>query len=157
MDAAKIKTQEILDYVVYHFKQQFGKDIISVILFGSYARGTATARSDIDLIVVLPKFSSLFGRGELIKDVRKKTLLKFGKVLDVQLFTPEEVVDNFESFSPIFSTLVLGYQILYDQKDFFRSLFKEFVSILGKHHFEYGEKGEIWNLSQIAKKLEISL
>ena len=55
-----------------------------MILFGSVARGEATAESDVDLAVVAP--SDWEGRTELEDAVRAR----LGNDCDVLVFTPEE-------------------------------------------------------------------
>lgn len=61
-----------------------GSSVDAVILFGSVARGEATAASDVDLVVVaLPEWD---GRAELEDVVRAR----FGNACDVLVFTPEE-------------------------------------------------------------------
>lgn len=44
--------QEVIDAFLAAVRARFGEDLITVVLFGSVARGTATDESDIDLLVV---------------------------------------------------------------------------------------------------------
>ena len=61
-----------------------GSSVDGVVLFGSVARGEATAESDVDLAVVAP--SDWEGRTELEDAVRSR----LGNDCDVLVFTPEE-------------------------------------------------------------------
>ena len=61
-----------------------GSSVDAVVLFGSVARGEATAESDVDLAVVAP--SGWEGRTELEDAVRTR----LGNDCDVLVFTPEE-------------------------------------------------------------------
>ena len=61
-----------------------GSSVDGVVLFGSVARGEATAESDVDLAVVAP--SGWEGRTELEDAVRTR----LGNDCDVLVFTPEE-------------------------------------------------------------------
>ncbi|HQZ86224.1 MAG TPA: nucleotidyltransferase domain-containing protein [Actinomycetota bacterium] len=61
-----------------------GSSVDGVVLFGSVARGEATAESDVDLAVVAP--SDWEGRTELEDAVRTR----LGNDCDVLVFTPEE-------------------------------------------------------------------
>jgi len=57
-----------------------------IILFGSRARGTARADSDVDLLVVMPFTGS---RLKLVVEIRK-TLRGLGIAKDIVIMTPEE-------------------------------------------------------------------
>ena len=61
---------KILDEFLQKCKQKFGDNLISIILFGSYARGTATEYSDVDLLIIaknLPK--RRIERYKIIRDI----------------------------------------------------------------------------------------
>ena len=59
--------QAVTDVIVDHFKPQ------AVILFGSYATGTATEDSDIDILVIkktdLPRHRRLIGLGQKLSRI----------------------------------------------------------------------------------------
>ena len=50
-----MEEQKILDEFVNLLRQQFGARILSVILFGSRARGDAHSESDVDLAVIMDR------------------------------------------------------------------------------------------------------
>ena len=54
----------------------FGKNLVSVILFGSYARGCHNENSDIDLIVIVDEYKE-----HSLSELRKFYLLNFEKRL----------------------------------------------------------------------------
>jgi len=45
--------KKILDSIVSHSRQEFGRSLREVILYGSYARGDQTPDSDIDVMIVV--------------------------------------------------------------------------------------------------------
>jgi uncharacterized protein len=61
-------------------------DIHKVILFGSYARGDATRKSDMDMVVIMDTDKRFFDRYDILN--RFYTLFKTG--LDLLPYTEEE-------------------------------------------------------------------
>jgi predicted nucleotidyltransferase len=72
--------QRMVDRVVERFRPT------RVVLFGSHARGEASADSDVDLLIVMPLAG---GRLATAVEIRK-VLRGFGVAKDVVLLTPEE-------------------------------------------------------------------
>ena len=83
---------EIIEEIVQHFKPQ------KVILFGSYANGTPTEESDLDLLIV--KDSNIPSR---LQNRKVRKLLSGWKVpMDVMVKSAEE----FETYKDIIGTIV---------------------------------------------------
>lgn len=141
-------TQEILKDFVDRCKKRIGKDLVSIVLFGSMARGSSDARSDIDLIIVTEGKN----KEDNFKDIRINFLLEYETALDILVLTKKEAIENFKAFSPLFSTLVLGVDILYDQ-GFFEEQLKEFRKKLEKTKIKYCEGGKIWDLQKIGSEI----
>lgn len=117
--------QTLLKDFIQILKKRFKEDIISVVLFGSVARGNAKKESDIDLCLIiknLPK--SRFQRNRLLSsplaDLREmhsyKELRMKGYFPDISpiLYTPEEIQDT----KPIFLDMVEDGEILLDNGTF---------------------------------------
>ena len=79
----------------------FENNLISIVLFGSYARENHSAYSDMDIIIILEKENN-----DDISKLRKEFLIRFEKKLDLQIFTKKEVIQKFNDFSPLFTTLL---------------------------------------------------
>lgn len=58
-----------------------------VIMFGSYAKGSATIRSDLDLLVVADTTLPMTRRADDVQSVLARTLIP----VDVHVYTPEEI------------------------------------------------------------------
>lgn len=86
------KIQEMVRRIVEQFHPE------KVILFGSYARGTAGPDSDVDLLVVMPFSGSKFEKEVEIR----VTLRGLGIAKDVFVATPDQV----ERFRNIVGTLL---------------------------------------------------
>lgn len=69
---------ELLDEVVDRCKKALGKNLVSVVLFGSTARGLQDERSDIDLLIVVEEAVDY----ELFKDIHIDFLLNYSVKLD---------------------------------------------------------------------------
>lgn len=86
-------------------------DALQVILFGSYARGEATDRSDVDLMVV--------AESDLPRHKRAVNLYKhfrpypFG--MDIVVYTPQEVEDGKKSALSFVSTVLREGKKLYER------------------------------------------
>lgn len=80
-----MNAQKIIGKMVRKIVKKF--DPVQVILFGSYARGTAGPDSDVDLLVVMPVKGS---RDEKCVEIRL-ALRGMGLSKDIVLVTPDEV------------------------------------------------------------------
>jgi len=76
-----------------------------VILFGSYAKGAATIKSDLDIFVIKETELPPANRADVLKPLLANTLIR----VDVHIYTPEEVEDyGEEQFSFVNSVLKSG-------------------------------------------------
>jgi predicted nucleotidyltransferase len=77
-------SEQVLQEVTQRLVQQFAPE--RIILFGSQARGTADARSDVDLLVICP----LSGRRRDMMVAMDLSLNGLGIARDIMILTPEE-------------------------------------------------------------------
>jgi uncharacterized protein len=76
-----------------------------VIIFGSYAKGTATIRSDLDIFVITETELPMALRADDLKPMLLQSLIP----VDVHIYTPEEVEEYAkEQFSFVQSILKSG-------------------------------------------------
>jgi predicted nucleotidyltransferase len=98
--------------------EQFGRDIgrefrpERVLLFGSYARGTATPDSDVDLLVVLP-----FEGKPVRKSVEIRFKLRPSFPVDLLVRTPEKVRERLAMGDDFMRELIEEGKVLYDAHD----------------------------------------
>ena len=83
---------KILNEFLNKCKEKFGDDLISIILFGSYARGDYDEESDIDILIIgdVPQREISFLSAEI--------LLKYGEVISAIVKTEEEF-EKYKNFS----------------------------------------------------------
>lgn len=104
-----INAQEIIQEMVRRIVAKF--DPVQIILFGSYARGTAGPDSDVDLLVVMPIDSS---HKEKNLEVSLE-LHAMGLAKDVFVVTPEEVQKYRDIVGTIIKTAVHEGKVLYER------------------------------------------
>lgn len=99
---AKSKNITVINFFGKQLKAR-GLSISKFILFGSQARGGATAGSDIDIAIVSVDFrgKDIFKRVELIKEAERATIREFMVPLDIVPLTPEELENG--------CSLIAGY------------------------------------------------
>ena len=120
----------ILKQVVQDIKLRFKETLVSVILFGSYARDMSEEYSDIDILVLIEKLDmNLKEKSELEFDLSWGWQEKYNKKIDLLMMSYEDALINFEIHSPLFATFVLGLKIYYDRQQLF---YKNFTSFLKK-------------------------
>ena len=95
---------EIKEIVEKYRAQLVGLGIrpVQVYLFGSYARGTASEGSDIDLIVVSPDFSNLNLRERL--EVLGVAAARLLRPIQAVGYTPEEMIAK--SYTPFLEEIL---------------------------------------------------
>ncbi len=146
-----IESKNPKGYLSKELLKIFGDNLVSIVIFGSYARKNYSENSDLDVMVVVEK-----ERNESVLELRKNYLLKFKKVLDLHIFTKRDTINNFSKFSPLFSTLLLGKITLFDKEMFFENIFRGFIKKMVNQDIKYCEGGKIWQLNRVAESLEIS-
>lgn len=111
--------------VLKEVKNYYGLRLVSIVLFGSQARGTQRPDSDIDLLIIvkdLPK--SRLKRSEEFSKIEKKLEKDLEKLrskgiytwINAILKTPEEI----EIGSLLLLDMVEDAKILYDKNEFFK-------------------------------------
>lgn len=87
---------EFLDCLCAKLKAAFGKELHSIVLFGSQARGTARPDSDIDILFVFENLSkSCFERDSIIRPMLDDVSERFGRPLvSAILLSAEEMKDH---------------------------------------------------------------
>lgn len=64
-------------------KKKIGEDLVSIILFGSVARGNFDGRSDIELLIVMESDR----KEDILKDIRLEFLLRHVVKMDMIVMT----------------------------------------------------------------------
>jgi predicted nucleotidyltransferase len=107
----------IFETIVNRYKAHLGNNLVSIVLFGSHARGEAKEGSDYDLFIIaegLPEkpFKRVFF-------IRSALGAQFEEKICIIAKTPEEIMKD---FPPLFLDLGLDGIILFDRNNFFKNL-----------------------------------
>lgn len=107
------QTRQDAEKVVDLLKEHFGEALIAVALFGSAARGEATAASDLDIFAIIEGLPAKhFKRCTLLNEL---VLPHVPRRVTIAAKTPEEFV---QAFPPLYLDLGLDVQVLYDSVGF---------------------------------------
>ena len=106
-----------------------GEDLVSIVLFGSRARGTATSDSDFDLLIVARSLPDEKGKRELALDIAE---VGFDHGLPVQiiLVTSEEAEQAAATGAPLMFEIHDAHRLMYDRGGFFGRLAGRFAEQL---------------------------
>jgi predicted nucleotidyltransferase len=102
-DAALIET--MMERIVRHFQP------LQLILFGSHARGEATPRSDVDLLVVMPQVSD---KRRVTIEIRR-ILADLPICKDIIITTPEEIARRGDLVGTVLRPALREGKVLYER------------------------------------------
>ena len=139
----------MLEALLNELKKRFGKRLVSLVVFGSVARGTMKSDSDLDLLIVaqgLPR--GRIRRGLLFYEIEEALaplLEKVGALWKVRvcfspiLKTPEEA----QRIVPLYLDLVEDAVLVFDRNEFFETVLrrlKQWLQELGAQRVWMGRK-----------------
>jgi len=103
--AFKIEERLIQD-LANQFSEGMGKDLVSIILFGSTARGEEGAGSDIDLILVVKDGTDLDKLDEKVSEISLESAASFGGLISPILLTEAEYANKKRSKNAFWRTVM---------------------------------------------------
>jgi len=124
------KIESILNHILRESNRRWGQDLVSVIVFGSFARGDAYEHSDIDLLIIvknLPKGWRERGAYELSLE---RLGLTWNTPLQVILVEPEEIRLAIDNVMALLLEIRESYRYLFDRDMFFQKEMKRFEKMM---------------------------
>jgi uncharacterized protein len=149
----KRKIPENVELAIKEFveacKEKFKENLVSIVLFGSYARGNFKETSDVDLLVIVKDLpESVWERDKMIEEILWKILLEKHIKISPILVEPEEIKMHAKWPNPLFYGIILGYSILFD-KEFFESIIGIVRERIKKKDPIYIEGDKEWRLMKL--------
>lgn len=129
-------------------RETLGGNLVSVVLFGSVARGEATADSDLDLLIVCEHLpAGRFSRLRLLEGADRRfedELLRLRSLgIQTRLARIVKTRDEAARVVPLYLDLVEDACLLYDGGEFFSSLLSRLRSLLATLGAERRVRGRV--------------
>ncbi|EHP88516.1 nucleotidyltransferase domain-containing protein [Methanotorris formicicus] len=144
----KEKLNKILNEFLEKCKEKFGDDLISIILFGSYARGSATKYSDVDLLVIannLPK--RRIDRYKVLRNEILHFIFKYGVNISPILIEPRDLSPK--DINPLIYGILTGYKIIYDKNNFWRNYIEKIKPIIKRTKPVFIDGDKEWEIASL--------
>jgi len=114
-------------------------EVVGAILFGSTVKGTATASSDVDLLVVCHGLDpKRHRRGQESAEIKQQLP---GVPLDILRLTPQEVESNFRNHNPLFLDIAEEGIVLIDAHGWLENLLAETRDYVRRRGIKKAENG----------------
>lgn len=127
----------------------FNDKLVSLVLYGSYARGDPKPESDIDLLIVLRKLPE--DRIELhkfidrIEENLEESYSSLEKIGYKPILSPIILdKDTASRIRPLYLDIVFDAKILFDEDDFIKNVFERLKRRLETLHAERKRLGNLW-------------
>jgi predicted nucleotidyltransferase len=135
-----------LDRYVRALEARFGLDLVSVVLFGSWARGEGRAESDIDLLVIIRGLSGgRFERDRPVRDLAKEVSEELADRVSPIVSTP----GGAEHVKPYYLGMLSGHMMLHDAGGFSAAVLEGLqrrLRELGARRYVDEDGYEYWDL-----------
>jgi len=135
-----------LDRYVRALEARFGADLVSAVLFGSWARGEGRAESDLDLLVVVRGLTGgRFERYRPVRELARGVSEELADRLSLIVSTPEGA----ERVKPYYLGMLSGHVMLHDAGGFFAAVLERLqrrLQELGARRYVDEDGYEYWDL-----------
>jgi uncharacterized protein len=135
-----------LDRYVRALEARFGPDLVSVVLFGSWARGEGRAESDIDLLVIVKSLTGgRFERYRPVRELAHEASEELADRVSLIVSTP----DGAKHVKPYYLGMLSGHVMLHDAGGFFAAVLEGLqhkLRELGARRYVDEDGYEYWDL-----------
>lgn len=108
-------------------RREFKDNLISIILFGSHAKGTSNKCSDIDLLIIVKEAPVYWSdRVEPIRKCKFDFYLRYKKIISPIILTKKEMEYSAEkTINPLFAGIMTGFIVLLDKDNYFSNIIEK--------------------------------
>jgi len=141
--------QTTVGRMVQDLREEFWERLVAVVAYGSHARGTAHAKSDVDLLVVVRGLPRDWGTIHRLEDEWARSGRRLGKRFQIMLASPEDVEDSVRWAAPLMLEICGAHEIVLDRDGFFRNS----MTCMGRLMTERGirkRKPGVWEVPERA-------
>ena len=114
----QIRMEKALNEFIEKLRDKLGTHLVSVVLFGSSAREDWDESSDLDLLIIVEEYDEI---ETILIDICVGIVMDYGVSIAPIIWDVEDLNANIKYKSPLFLTLLLGYEIVYDRSNYFRN------------------------------------
>ena len=125
-------------------KKELNKNLESIVLFGSYARGDFNKNSDIDILIIYNKNINENKLENQIKNINSK--------IQLLILNTEEFKERVISFNHQLITLFYDGKVFYDKNNFYYKMENLFLALNRKNKFKLIFRNRIITLKQLLIK-----
>jgi predicted nucleotidyltransferase len=128
-------------------KRKLGRNLLSIVLFGSKVKGYAKKDSDYDVLIIAKNLPDIKERFEILEKEESEIWDKYKIKVSPLLFEEEEI---FSPVNPLLFGVLSGYKILFGKKRFEKNLreAKVWIEEMDPIYIE-GEKQ--WRVKELIK------
>ena len=128
-------------------KRKFKKDLVSIVLFGSYARGDWKKYSDVDLLIIAKKLpKDLKERFDLLDETVMLIAKKFRIKIMPIFFEPDELSTTYPN--PLVYGILTGFKVILGE-EFWNSYLKSLYPFAAKVNPEYWDGERKWMIKNL--------
>jgi predicted nucleotidyltransferase len=146
---ALISLRPLLADLLSRLQVRFGEALVSVVVYGSYARAEADAGSDIDLLVVVPDLPHEWRDLFAMEDELMRVGLDLGRRIDLRLSEPEAVSHAVTSATPLMLEIYDAHHRLFDRGGFFAAEMRRFETVVRERGIYKVARG-VWRVPSLA-------